>query len=95
LEYPKELHDLHNDYPLAAESVKPCKVVKLIPNLNNKVKYVLHYKNLEQYLSLGLKLTKIHRGIKFVERPWLKKYIDLNTSLRAKAKNDFEKNFSS
>jgi hypothetical protein len=93
LEYPKELHDLHNDYPLAAESMKPDKVAKLIPNLNNKVKYVLHYENLKQYLSLGLKLKCIHRGIKFTESAWLKRYIDINTNLRSKAKNDFEKDF--
>ena len=93
LEYPKSLHDLHNDYPLAPEKIKVNKVDKLIPNLNNKKKYVIHYENLKQYLNLGLKLTKIHSGIKFKESPWLKKYIDLNTNLRTKAKNEFEKDF--
>ena len=94
LEYPKELHDLHNDYPLALERVK-CKnnVEKLMPNLRNKEKYVLHYKNLSQYLDLGLRLTRIHRGIKFEESEWLKSYIDTNTKLRTKAKNNFEKDF--
>src|SRR5688572_3333701 len=95
LEYPKELHDLHNDYCLAPESIKPegSDVAKLIPNLNDKKKYVVHYENLKQYESLGLKITKIHRGIKFQESAWLKKYIDLNTDLRTKATNDFEKDF--
>ena len=93
LEYPKSLHDLHNDYPLAPEKIKVNKVDKLIPNLWNKKKYVIHYENLKQYLSLGLKLVKIHSGIKFKESPWLKKYIDLNTNLRTKAKNEFEKDF--
>ena len=67
LEYPKELHDLHNDYPLAPESVKLEKsaVPKLIPNLNDKTKYVVHYETLKLYESLGLKITKIHRGIRF------------------------------
>ena len=94
LEYPKELHDLHNDYPLAPERIM-CKnkVEKLIPNLGDKEKYVIHYKNLKQYLDLGLELTCIHRGIKFEEREWLKPYIDLNTELRIKAKNNFEKDF--
>ena len=93
LEYPKNLHDLHNDYPLAPEQIMVNKVSKLIPNLGDKKKYVLHYENLKQYLKLGLKLTHIHRGIKFKESPWLEKYISLNTKLRTKAKNDFEKDF--
>ena len=93
LEYPKSLHDLHNDYPLAPERIEVNKVDKLIPNLGNKEKYVIHYENLKQYLSLGLKLTHIHRGIKFKESLWLKKIITLNTDLRNKAKTDFEKDF--
>ena len=93
LEYPKKLHDLHNDYPLAPEQIEVNKVEKLIPNLWNKKKYVIHYENLNQYLNLGLKLTHIHRGIKFEESEWLKKYIALNTDLRTKAKNEFEKDF--
>ena len=93
LEYPKELHDLHNDYPLAPEQIEVNKVEKLIPNLRDKEKYVLHYKNLKQYLDLGLELTCIHRGIKFEESEWLKPYIDMNTKLRTKGKNDFEKDF--
>ena len=94
LEYSKELHDLHNDYPLAPERIE-CKnnVEKLIPNLRDKKRYVVHYKNLIQYISLGMKLTHIHRGIKFVESAWLKPYIDMNTKLRTQAKNEFEKDF--
>ena len=85
LEYPKSLYDLHNDYPLAPEQIEVNKVNKLIPNLRDKKNYVIHYENLKQYLSLGLRLVKIHSGIKFVESPWLKKYIDLNTNLRTKS----------
>ena len=94
IEYPENLHDLHNDYPLCPEKVK-CKngVEKLIPNLRNKKKYVLHYKNLIQCLDMGLKITCIHRGIKFVESEWMKPYIDKNTNLRTKANNNFEKDF--
>ena len=93
LEYPKSLHDLHNDYPLAPEQIMVNKISKLIPNLGDKKKYILHYENLKQYLRLGLKLTHIHSGIKFKERPWLEKYISLNTKLRTGAKNEFEKDF--
>ena len=93
LGYPDNLHDLHNDYPLAPERLTVNKVEKLIPNLNDKTKYVIHHETLKLYLSLGLKLTKIHRGITFKESAWLKPYIDLNTDLRAKATNDFEKDF--
>ena len=67
LEYPKSLHDWHNDYPLAPEQIKINKVKELIPNLGDKEKYVLHHENLKQYESLGLKIKKIHRGIKFEE----------------------------
>ena len=94
LEYPENLHDLHNDYPFCPERVE-CKngVKKLIPNLRNKTKYVIHYRNLIQCLKAGLKLTKIHKGIKFVESDWMKPYIEMNTNLRAMAKNNFEKDF--
>ena len=91
LEYPKELHDLHNDYPLAPEQIKVNKTEKLIPNLWDKKNYVIHYENLKQCLKLGLKISNIHRGIKFKESQWLKKYIALNTDLRTKARNEFEK----
>ena len=93
LEYPEELHDFHNDYPLAPERIKINKVEKLIPTLGDKQKYVLHRENLKLYLSLGLKLKWIHRGIKFREKPWMRSYIELNTDLRTKGKNDFEKDF--
>ena len=94
LTYPEELHDLHNDYPLCPERVECEKgVKKLIPNLRDKNNYVVHYKTLMQCLRLGMKLKKIHRGIKFIEDAFLKPYIDKNTSLRAQAKNNFEKDF--
>ena len=92
-EYPKELHDLHNDLPLCPENIKTNKVIKLIPTLNNKEKYVIHYRTLLQCLELGMKLKKIYAGIKFNEKEWMKPYIDKNTELRTKATNDFDKDF--
>ena len=101
LEYPKELHELHNDYPLAPEKLaitndvllKYCKeipdkydikvgdVKNLIPNSGNKTKYVVHYRNIQLYLSLGRKLTKIltNKVLKFKQSDWMKKYIDFNS----------------
>ena len=97
LEYPDHLlHNLHDDYPLAQESVKIGNVEKLIPNLNNKTNYVVRYENIKLFEILGLKITKIHRGIKFEERAWLEEYINLNTKLRIEAKqsgNNFEVEF--
>ena len=56
-------------FPVAPERIKIRNVEKLIANLNNKTNYVVHYDNLKLYQSLGLKITKIHRGIKFEEAP--------------------------
>ena len=115
LEYPNELHDLHNDYPLAPEKVKVerdmlsayCKeiadkfnmssglVEKLIPTLGYKEKYVLHYRNLQLYLDLGLKLKKVHRVLEFDQSPWMKEYIDFNTVKRTNAKNSALRRISS
>ena len=113
LEYPDELHELHNDYPLAPEKLavssdmlsKYCKeiadkyeikvgdVKKLISNIGNKTKYVLHYRNLQLYLSLGMKLTKTDRVLKLKQSDWMKKYIDFNTEKGKNAANDFERDF--
>ena len=94
LHYPERLHDTHNDYPLAPESVECGRnIQKLIPTLRDKKRYVLHYQTLKQYLALGMELTHVYRGIKFEESCWLKPYIDMNTTLRAAAANEFEKDF--
>ncbi len=95
LKYPKELHDLHNEYPLAPEKLLINKVEKLVPNLNDRTKYVLHHEDLKMYLKMGLELTKIHRGITFEESCFMKSYIDLNTDMRTKGTTDFEKDLIS
>ena len=65
-------------------------VNKLVPNLRDKSKYVVHYRNLQLHLSLGIKLSKIHSVLKFKQPDWLKEYIDFNTDKR---KNSFDKDF--
>jgi hypothetical protein len=66
---------------------------KLIPNLRDKIKYMVHYRLLKLYLRHGLKLKKVHQVISFDQEAWLEPYITFNTQQRAKAKNEFEKNF--
>ena len=67
------------------------KCEKLVCNLHNKKKYVVHIKSLKQALNHGLKFKKVHRIIEFNQEAWLKPYIDMNTELRKVASNDFEK----
>ena len=62
-------------------------------NLHDKKKNVVHISILKQALDHGLKLKKVHKVIEFNQEAWLKKYIDMNTELRKKASNDFEKDF--
>ena len=91
--YPKELHDHHNNLPFMCEKIKVNGVKKLVPNLYNKEKSVIHVKALKQALDHGLVLKKIHRAIEFKQSAWMNKYIDFNTRLRTAAKNNFEKDF--
>ena len=113
LEYPKELHDKHNGYPLAPEKIKVSerwqspyqkklakelnitkdKAEKLLLTLKDKKNYVVYYRNLQLYLSLGMRLKKVHIVIAFDQKDWMEPYIRLNTKLRKKATSDFEKNF--
>lgn len=83
LEYPQELHETHNSYPIApsdknvqdelsaysrglhsdlyGETHKRPKTTKLIPtlfNLENKTNYIVHYRNLQLYTKLGMKIIK-------------------------------------
>ena len=69
------------------------KVEKLITNLYDKTEYFIHIRNVKRALNHGFILKKVHRMIEFNQKAWLKPYIDMNTELRKKAKNKFEKDF--
>ena len=74
LDYCKKIADEHG--------INVGDVKKLILILNDKTNYVLHYKNLQLYLLLGRKLTKIHKVLKFKQSDWMKNYIRFNTEKR-------------
>lgn len=87
-EYSPYIKNIMDEY-----NIKYDKTEKLIPNLYDKKNYVVHYRNLKLYIQLGMKLTKIYRVLSFNQSKWLEPYIKKNTDMRAKAKNDFEKDF--
>lgn len=96
LHYPSELHDAHNDYPFCPEKRSISGITKndkLLLTFYDKKNYVIHYSMLKLALEHGLMLEEVHRVLQFKQSTWLKPYIDLNTKHRAKANNDFEKNF--
>ena len=66
---------------------------KLILDLEPKQNYIVHYRTLQLYLQLGMKITHIHSVLKFKQKPWLAPYIQANTEMRQKATNEFEKSF--
>ena len=90
LHYPTELHNQHDDYPLAPESLVIAREIysptqqsvfpesipqkKLTPNLRDKTRCVVHYRNLKLYVQLGLVISKVHRVLTFKQSPWLKTY---------------------
>ena len=109
LHYSVKLHNQHDDYPLAPESfvidremysptqqsVFPESIPqkKLTPNLRDKTRYIVHYRNLKLYVQLGLVITKVHRVLTFKRSPWLKAYIDFNTHHRSLSDNGFLRGF--
>ena len=66
---------------------------KLICDLANKTGYIAHYSTLQEYIKMGVKVTKVHRGIQFTQKAWMAEYINFNTFKRSQARNEFEKNF--
>ena len=79
MEYPKRVHENHNEPPFLTERMKIGGAEKLVPNLKDKKGYVVHIKALDQTLKNGLKLKKVHRVIEFQQSKWMKAYIMLNT----------------
>ena len=93
VEYSKELNENHNELPFLTERMKIGREEKLVPNLKDKKRYVVHIKALDQALKHGLKLKKVHRVIEFQQSRWMKFYVIMNTRLRKDAKNEFERDF--
>ena len=93
LECPPDLWTAHNDYPLAPEKMIVNGVEKLICHFKPRKNYVVHYRNLRQYLEMGMRITAVHRGISFNQSFWMEPYIRKNTELRKTAANSFEKGF--
>lgn len=94
IKYPEHLHDRHSDYPICAERMIPPGGIheKLLLTLSDKKNYVIHHKMLQLVHQLGLEIVKIHRVLKFTQKAWLKPFIELNTTHRTLATNEFEKN---
>ena len=93
IEYPKELHNKHSDLSFLTERMKVNNCKKLVCNLYDKEDYVDHIRLLQQEFHHGLKIKKFHKVLKFNQRSWLKKCVDINTELRMNAENDFDKDF--
>ncbi|XP_070151119.1 uncharacterized protein [Polyergus mexicanus] len=94
LAYPSDLHDSHADLPFCPtrDKLSGKREKKLLATLYDKSRYVTYYRNLQQCVRHGLRVTRIHRILRFAQSPWLRGYIELNTRLRINAKNEFEKN---
>ena len=82
VKYPQKLHNLHSDLPFLPKRMKIDKFKKLVCDLHDKKKYVVHIKSLKPALNHGLKFKKVPRIIEFNQKAWLKPYIDMNTELR-------------
>ena len=93
VKYPKQLFDSHNELPFLPERKKLEKAEKLVCDIEDKEKYVIHIRALKQALNNGLKFKKVRRVSRFQQKAWLKLYIDMNTKLRKEAKSEFEKDF--
>lgn len=108
LRIPEHLHDYFNNYVPCPENVKVDKndlnqfqqegyknsqIRKLCCSFKDRIDYVVNYRYLKLALSLGVELLEVKQVLQFSQKPFLKEYIELNTNLRKKAKNEFEKDF--
>ena len=93
VDYPSKLQNLDSDLPFLPERMVINNTKKLVCNIKDTKKNIVHINVLKQALDHGLKLRKVHRIIEFEQEAWLKEYIDVNTELKKKATNDFEKDF--
>ena len=86
--------EIPSEYQLNADlySIPIGNVKKLVPNLFNKEKHVIHSKNLQFYLRLGLNLEKVRHILGFTPSQWLKPYIELKTQKRIEAEKNNDKN---
>ena len=88
VQYLEKLSKLHNDLPFLPGRMKIGKVEKLVADLHDKTGYVIYIRNLKEPLNQGLVLKKVDKVIKFNQNAWLKPYVDMNTDLIKRAKND-------
>ena len=58
---------------------------KLVLTLEDKEKYAVHYKNLQFYLSQGMRQKKVHRVIDFDQEPWMEPCIRMHIKLRLRS----------
>ena len=93
LEKPAIPYDMLSDYckkVVDEYGIKVGDVKKLFPNLGDKTNYIVHYKNLQLCLPLGMKRKQPHRVLKFKQSDWMKIYINFNTEKRKNAASKFE-----
>ncbi|PKK65417.1 hypothetical protein RhiirC2_715563 [Rhizophagus irregularis] len=86
---PEEWLSLYNERLVQDKEVGSGKYTtgeKLVQTLYPKKNYVVHYHALQLYMKLGMKVTKIHSGLKFWQSPWMKEYIEKNIRKRKIAK---------
>ena len=105
LEYTKECKERTSDFQLLPHGREvennelgykqrpptSSKSKKLILDQNNKYEYPIHCRMLKFVVKMCIKVTKVHRQIKFKQNYIIRDYIELNTKMRAEAKIEPEK----